>query len=380
MKDRLDMPDGIRVIAIGLIMWFHIWQQSWLEPVIRIGGTAIDLSAAARTGYIMVDVMLMLSGYLLFSPVARGGGIDKKSFYIKRLIRIVPCYLLSIFVMLFCFALPGGEYKTSGEMWKDIITHLTFTQTFFHDTYVGTSLNVVLWTLCVEMQFYLIFPFLAPAFKKRPLACYAVMVTASVLFRELYVMNLESKDMLLNQLPTMLDVYANGMLAAYITAELEKREDTKITKIFFTLLMLFGFVCVWRLMKDQYAVSFPLETRKLGQLERRFELSALAALILVSGERSFLYIRRLFGNRVTRFLSLISFNVYIWHQALAVKLKIWKIPNYVSEAPNSAGEQPWQLVYTLLCFSLSIILAILITYLFERPVSQKLTKICMRRS
>lgn len=380
MKDRLSAPDGVRVLAIGLVMWFHIWQQSWLSPVLNVGGYSLDFTAVARTGYIWVDIMLMLSGYLLFLPVARGKALRVRDFYVRRLVRIVPSYYLSVLVMLFAFALPGHEYATRGAMWKDLLTHLTFTHTFFMDTYVSTKLNVVLWTLAIEMQFYLIFPLVARAFRGKPLLTYAGMALFSVLFRTLFIEKQLNLDIWINQLPAMLDVYANGMLAAYITAELEKREDTKLTMAFFTALTALALVGMWRIAQAQFVDSFPYDARKLGQLTRRFELSALGALLLISCERSFLYIRKLFGNPVTRFLSLLSYNAYIWHQVLAVKLKEWKIPNYVAESPSAANEQPWQLNYTILCFLLSVLLAIFITYLFERPVTEKLTKKCLRRS
>ncbi len=380
MKDRLYAPDGVRVLAIGLVMWFHIWQQSWLPPVLHVGGITADFTAVARTGYLFVDIMLMLSGYLLYLPIARGKELRTRDYYIRRLIRIVPSYYLSVFVMLFAFALPGREYATHAAMWKDLLTHLTFTHTFFMDTYVSTRLNVVLWTLAIEMQFYLIFPLVALAFRKKPLLTYAGMALFSVLFRTLFIERQQNLDIWLNQLPAMLDVYANGMLAAAITAELEKRADTKFTMALFTALSALALVSLWRIMQGQFLDSFPYELRKLGQLSRRFELSATGALLLVSCERSFLYIRKLFGNPVTRFLSLLSYNVYIWHQVLATKLKEWKFPNYVTDNPSATPEPGWQLNYTIICFLLSILLAALLTYLFERPVTEKLTKKCIRRS
>ena len=111
MNRRLSMPDGLRVIAIGLVMWFHIWQQSWLMPVKEFGNFTIDLTSVVRTGYIMVDIMLLLSGYLLFIPIARGEKFEIIPFYKKRLVRIIPSYLLCILVMLFAFALPANGWK-----------------------------------------------------------------------------------------------------------------------------------------------------------------------------------------------------------------------------------------------------------------------------
>lgn len=377
MNKRLSMPDGLRVIAIGLVAWFHIWQQSWLMPVAEIGKHALDLTSVVRTGYIMVDIMLLLSGYLLFIPIARGGRLDVIPFYKKRLARILPSYLLSVLVMLFAFALPENNWQLTDALKKDLITHLTFTHTFSYETYVGTALNVVLWTLAIEMQFYLIFPLISAWFRKTPVVAYCMMTAAAFIFRE-YAAGQDRIDMYINQLPAMLDVYANGMLAAMFTAELEKHERTKITKLFFFALSMFGFLMLWRLIQTHYTELFPMEARKLGQLEHRFELSAIGALILVSGESSFLLYKRIFSNPVTRFLSGISFNFYIWHQVLAVKLKEWKIPNYISDSPHSAGEMPWQLSYTITCVMLSLIIAVALTYLFERPMTKMITNISIR--
>uniref|UniRef100_UPI003A8C6884 hypothetical protein n=1 Tax=Bacteroides clarus TaxID=626929 RepID=UPI003A8C6884 len=30
---RIGVLDGIRAIAIFLVAWYHIWQQSWLQPL-----------------------------------------------------------------------------------------------------------------------------------------------------------------------------------------------------------------------------------------------------------------------------------------------------------------------------------------------------------
>ena len=261
MEKRLSMPDGLRVLAIGLVMAFHIWQQSWLSPVIHLGGLRLDLSPLVRTGYLGVDAMLLLSGYLLALPQARGKQLRPIAFYRKRLIRILPCYLLCVGMYFFASALPRGEYASAGAMWKDLLTHLTFTHAFFYDTYVATHLNVVLWTLAIEMQFYLIYPLVIRCFQKNCLLTYAAMVLSALLFRR-YAASGERTVMFMNQLPAMLDLYANGMLAAYLTVEFEKREFGKPARLAFTLLSMFAFFAIYRLAVGQYADSFPLELRR----------------------------------------------------------------------------------------------------------------------
>jgi hypothetical protein len=39
---HIDILDGFRGLAILLVMWFHIWQQSWLGAEIKIFGLNLN--------------------------------------------------------------------------------------------------------------------------------------------------------------------------------------------------------------------------------------------------------------------------------------------------------------------------------------------------
>ena len=55
------------------------------------------------------------------------------------------------------------------------------------------------------------------------------------------------------------------------------------------------------------------------------------------------------------------------------------IPPSVSNEPNRVGEQPWQNQYMALCFGLSLLGAILITLLIEKPCAWALKKLFTRK-
>ena len=228
--------DGIRAMAILLIAWYHIWQQSWVQPIKDTSWLSIFLCSQinfdwlVRTGYEMVDMMLLLSGFCLFLPYARSMvyGLKEpniKTFYKKRVARIVPSYLIAI-IVAFIVAVVNGEYGDSSEMWGDLIPHLFFGHTFFEQSYLHTKLNGVLWTLAVEVQFYLIFPFVAKLFKRWMCKTYVVMVAISWMFINWGILNfvpVEKYSMWINQLPAYLGVYANGMLAAFVVVKLTQK-------------------------------------------------------------------------------------------------------------------------------------------------------------
>lgn len=108
-------------------------------------------------GWTGVDLFFVLSGYLiaapLFSDIAQAKGINLRSFFLKRVFRILPAYYT---VLLLYFAVPGfSEFSNLSPLWK----YLTFTQNFGLNLqrYHGFSHA---WSLCVEEQFYLLFPLL----------------------------------------------------------------------------------------------------------------------------------------------------------------------------------------------------------------------------
>ncbi len=364
-----DAGDFLRVASVGLVGWFHIWQQSWLNPDLHLFGRSFRIYPLVACGYMFVDLMLLLSGFLLMLGWQAGRNRRARDFYIARAARILPSYLLCIAIMLFAFALPGRLYRSPGAMWKDLLAHLSFTHNFFYDTYLATPLNGVLWTLAVEVQFYLIFPLLARAFDRAPVRTWGCMVALAMLIRLTIILYAEDSAIYFNRLTAMLDVYANGMLAAHIYRRLAKKPQSARRAWLSTALTILAVVGVYRILCAQHLRS-GTENIRMGQMLWRFPLSALGCVFLVCGSRSIRLMRALFSNRVVCFLSSLSFNFYIWHQFLAVKLKAWRIPYYEGVNPNQAGLQPWQNRYTLICFVGSLALSLLITYLVEKPCAR----------
>ena len=367
--DYADAADLLRVLCTLFVAWYHIWQQSWLNPSFQIGGATLNLRDQVATGYLGVELLLMLSGFLLYLPYASGRTPPLREFYKKRALRILPSYWFCLLVMLFVFAIPQGLYAGAGSMIGDLAAHLTFTHNLFRETYFATPLNGAMWTLAVEVQFYLIAPLLCRAFRRWPAAVYGAMLLATQLYRHFVVAPMADTTYVLNRLPNLLEVYANGMLAAHVYGLLCRKEQRWWDVALSTLLAIASLWGVWLLMEEQGRLS-GYEFIRLDQMERRFLISAFGGIFLVCGSRSIGLMRFLCSNRLVRFLSGISLNFYIWHQVLAVKLKQWRIPPYVSETPNQMGEQPWQTQYTLLCFLAALAAGVLVTYLIERPCAR----------
>src|SRR5262249_59656408 len=109
---------------------------------------------------------------------------------------------------LFRFPEPPGLLAVLG-------LHLVFLHALQRET--ASSFDGVLWSLAVEVQFYYLFPLLAKAFRRVPWLTAIAMVGLSLLYR-IWARHQPPNDFPYwdSLLPGFLDLFAFGMLAAYL--------------------------------------------------------------------------------------------------------------------------------------------------------------------
>lgn len=372
---RIDVLDGLRVLAISIVIWYHFWQLSFLMPI----GFGINLDWLPRTGWIMVDFMVLLSGFCLFLPHARsmmmGEAVPStKAFYKKRAIRILPSYYLCILVVFFFLALPNSRYFNDRHMWEDLIGHLTFTHNMMKSSFFHTQLNGVLWTMAIEVQFYILFPVLAKLFRKKPMVTYCGMVILSILYLYYSLQSTSSIQLQIRlvQLPAYLCIFANGMLGAVIAVALiHKRKENVWDRVLFTIIALF---CIF-VYRDFMKKLCQVENIEIWKGQHRYIISILFLIFTIScilAARSF---RIIFANRIMHFVAGISFNWYIWHQLIGAALRDVRIPYWSGEVyPNLTGDKKWMWKYFILIWLVSFLFAVFMTYAVERPISRLLSR------
>ena len=383
-KKRIPELDGLRVLMIFVVSWYHIWQQSWLQPM--IGSYSLDW--LVRSGYVWVDGTVLLSAFLLMLPIARGavgtagGGpsLPAGSFFFRKVRRILPAYYFIFLAVFFSICLPFGLYRGNGPyLVKDLATHFTFTFNFFYDTYVATPLGAASWTLAVIVQGYCLFALIAGALTRKPAWTIAILFAVGFGFRAWCLWGLDDYTMVVNQLINFLDVYAIGFLAAMIYARLERKEQPSLPfRLLATFLFIGSLLALCQLLKLQ-ARSPDHATLQANQMKFRPAFALCYAGLILSAPFSLKPLRFLLGNRVMRFLAGVSLNYYLSHQTIIVHLRRIHFPPSVSESPNMAGEQPWQTQYTLLAFGLSLAAAIAITYLIEKPAARLIDRLRARK-
>ena len=75
------------------------------------------------------------------------------------------------------------------------------------------------------------------------------------------------------------------------------------------------------------------------QVDYRFLFSAMICVFILLLDAAPKGVQWLFSNRIAAFLSAVSYNFYIWHSTVLLKLKAWRIP-YYPDAPEGAAAWP----------------------------------------
>lgn len=113
------------------------------------------LALAGRSGVIL---FFLLSGFLLFLPYAKALLFDSPwpslwQFYLRRTFRIVPAYYVALALMIFLFHPEYLQADYLHKLWLFLTFRMDFPITF-------ESINGPFWTLAVEFQFYILLPLL----------------------------------------------------------------------------------------------------------------------------------------------------------------------------------------------------------------------------
>jgi peptidoglycan/LPS O-acetylase OafA/YrhL len=167
---RMPGLDLIRAVAITWVMIYHgslfglTSQDHWL----------------VRFGWMGVDLFFVLSGFLiagqLLRPWAQGAAPSYSRFFGRRLLRTLPAYLA---VVGLYFAIPQVRDRPDiAPLWQ----FLTFSENWLVDLTTPKAFSHV-WSLCVEEQFYLVFPLVVALVARRPTPAkvYAALISVLVL-------------------------------------------------------------------------------------------------------------------------------------------------------------------------------------------------------
>ena len=231
--------DGYRAFAILGIVIFHVLINAGV--VVRAGGS-LGGQLIWGFGPQLVDVLFIVSGFVVYLPtVAQKGRFGSASAYaIRRGARLFPAYWLSLVIMLLIMASqPGIPMPDFGNLASNFSGQQTLIQMADSMNKIGFGFDTPLWTLTLEVGFYIVLPFIAAAYFRRPFVGLAIALLIAVFWRELWLhigdveswfgfdigirRALELHFNSINQLPSWAFSFASGMTGAWIYVRAHER-------------------------------------------------------------------------------------------------------------------------------------------------------------
>ena len=385
---RIDTLDGLRALAALAVMLFHLWQQSWFDFNPKIAGWVIPLEYFPITGFMGVELFFFISGFCLYYPYARAVSLGEpwpsvRMFFFRRAIKILPSYL---FALGFAVLLLEPKSWPAQGIWHSL-THLTFIHNLFPETQM--SLMTVFWTLAVEVQFYLVFPAIALAYRRWPWQVLALSFSVGALYRfaalTYHSTWFSSYSIWLpfyyHQLPSFIELFVGGMAASHLHVAHLRWDRTRLKRVYkiAPVLFLSSVFALNSLLYYLYANQFgPNDLMSRLQMQNEGVLTVFLLGLVLTAPYAWRPLRFLLSNRVALFFSTISYNLYLWHHTVGLQLMRFGIPHPSTKDPHD--DPVWKLRH--LCFAIagSIVLATLLTFLIERPILRWGARYIRRRS
>jgi peptidoglycan/LPS O-acetylase OafA/YrhL len=350
---KIPALDHLRALAIILVFLFHyrlFAHPYWVDTIGSVGWTGVDL-------------FFVLSGYLISSQVfsqLQQGRFSVRDFFIKRAFRILPAYLVVLFLY---FSIPDfREWESLPPLWK----FLTFTQNFGLDLRYHRTFSHA-WSLCIEEQFYFLFPLAIMTltyFKvgKKAIYLVAVLLIMGFIFRlfcwNKFIVPAVDSDMFgvmwykwiyyptFNRLDAILVGICIACISTYFSS-LKIRLEQYSGLILATGLVLL--TTAWFLCADPYTFTASI----FG-----FPLIALGyGFMVLTGTHSHGLLNK-YASRITSVIAALSYSIYLTHKAAI---------HFAQGLGEKFGMETNSTAMFFLCTLISIAMAVVLRIGIELP-------------
>ncbi|AJJ28019.1 TPA: acyltransferase family protein [Yersinia enterocolitica] len=342
MRYRAEL-DGVRAVAVLAVVFYHA----------KLSLLGYELF---KGGFFGVDIFFVLSGFLItsiiFSDLAKNH-FSIRDFFLRRAKRILPALILVLLISSFfayIFLLPDNLAVYA----KTLLSSLFFISNFYffgEDTYISDSSDykplLHTWSLSVEWQFYIIFPFLCiiafKHFKHKKLKFVIFLLVSSLLLAQF--LSSWQPNFSFYLLPTRMWELLAGSAVAILLMDCKDN----LNKIYYKVMPSVGLLLIL------FSILFVDDKVLHPSIITVLPILGTCIVIYFSRQRDIA--TSLLSLKPVIFIGAISYSIYLWHQPLFVfyRVKMGSINVQVS------------IVLILLC----VALAIASFYLIEKPFRKR---------
>lgn len=335
--------DHLRFLAAAMVIFYHRFTDNF-----GLGHSTFNpLLGLIEQGHMGVGLFMVLSGYLLAS-IAYGREIRYTDFIKNRILRIYPLYMLCVIVMMCGWRL---DYSFTQAL------SLIFP---FVNALQDVKLPAFghLWTIAVEFQFYLLFPFLFRFLEEKGPAYGVGLLSITILLKILLWKSTGSvTNVAYITLLGRIDQFLIGMLVAYLA----KRylQDRTVSPMW-----LVGSICFVGIVMSVFCGNeglIGLDQSWLMALWPSIEAVMWASLIVAYANAK-LHIPDSIDFSLAR-LGQLSFSMYCMHYVVIAFTKDWWV-NFDTTAGRFINVNAQSALLTVPC----VVLFSMLTYgVVEKP-------------
>lgn len=321
-RGHISELDAIRGFGIGLVLINHFWPEK-STFVFQLG----------QLGWIAMDAFFVLSGFLITGILVDSQARPDyfSNYYTRRALRIFPLYYATLLVGIVMLKLEGGgsAYRSFVQNWGSPGWFFVYLGNIKESLVGQTPPNVyfsVLWSLQIEEQFYLLFPFLIRYLRRehlvRLLWC---LVFLSPVCRLLFYLWVPDKVMIQY---VLLPCHMEGLALGALIAIRFRSGSWDIPKALLMagtglLLLVAGIGSYFSKAPSPGMSCISLFARLPGYTLSSFGCAGLVlCLILFRGSPY----TRLLRTPAVRYMAVISYGIYLLHPLVSRVVRSWGIP------------------------------------------------------
>ena len=289
--------DGLRCLAVfGVLVCHFVHFDNVLMNRLPFG-QGVNLFFVI-SGYLITKILLINKEKIHEGKTNNNKVI--KTFYMRRLLRIFPIYYITIFFLLII------DFQNTKDVWIWLVTYTTnFYVSIEHHPYIGSFNH--LWSLAVEEQFYLIWPFVILFTPIKYLEKIIIsIILSSLIFKITYYLYLGNSTAISALTISCADSLGFGALIAYWSLYRESLLE-RISKFRFAVLLSF--------LPFFYFIVYPREYEFVVITGNNFLFSVFAFIVVIkASQMQFTSVSKvLLENKLVVHLGKISYGIYLYH-------------------------------------------------------------------
>lgn len=355
-RSRIPALDGLRGLAILSVFLYHYAGGLSHSGSAILGG----IGSVMGLGWSGVDLFFVLSGFLITGILYDTIGSDHyyRNFYARRVLRIFPIYYIVALICLFLAPVLGIHWQfrhvaflfyvgyPAALVWPGIVS-------------LGSLQITHLWSLCVEEQYYMVWPWLVSHLRNRSAILWAcatagaTALTIRVVLTLLGVSGAWSYALVFCRMDTLA---VGAAIAVLMRSQWRGIVDRLGSVLFIVSVALIAVCCFSRHTVDHDDALISTVGYSL--------LAIAGGSLLVLCVRSGSVWARVFSNRALRITGKYSYGFYLYHFPLLALLG--PLRPFLAELTHSFAIGG--ILYLVLSLAVNLSVAALSFHFIESPI------------